>query len=86
VLGDLIDKGLLVSDIPRGPLRLGFPSAVIERWFPGLYQPQAIPVGVDGPAPASAADDGSQTAALVDELISAATGRGGPFRITSRRP
>ncbi|MBP0112815.1 Fic family protein [Bradyrhizobium vignae] len=38
VLSDLVDKGLLVSDTPKGPVRLGFPSTVIERWLPGLYQ------------------------------------------------
>ncbi len=33
----LLDKGLLVSDSPRGKLRLGFPLGVLERWFPLLY-------------------------------------------------
>jgi len=37
VLYSLIKKGLLVSDTPRGPARLGFPIDIVERWFPLLY-------------------------------------------------
>ncbi len=37
VLNELAQKGLLVSDTPKGPVRLGFPVAVVERWFPKLY-------------------------------------------------
>jgi Fic family protein len=37
VLSKLLGKGLLVSTSPKGPLRLGFPLAVVERWFPALY-------------------------------------------------
>ncbi len=37
VLYALTKKGLLVSDTPRGPVRLGFPIDVVERWFPLLY-------------------------------------------------
>ena len=37
VVADLLKKGLLISDGPRAPLRLGFPIDVIERWFPRLY-------------------------------------------------
>ena len=33
----LLAKKLLVSDSPRAPLRLGFPSEAVERWFPSLY-------------------------------------------------
>ncbi|WP_319574997.1 hypothetical protein [uncultured Desulfobacter sp.] len=33
----LLKKGLLVSDTPRGSVRLGFPIDVVERWFPLLY-------------------------------------------------
>lgn len=33
----LLEKGLLVSDSPKGNLRLGFPLEVVERWFPALY-------------------------------------------------
>jgi Fic family protein len=54
VLSDLIGSKLLVSDTPKGNVRLGFPSEVVERWFPGLYQPrpamavaaEAVPAGV----------------------------------------
>jgi len=37
VLYALTKKGLLISDTPRGPVRLGFPIDVVERWFPLLY-------------------------------------------------
>ena len=37
ILSTLLKKGLLVSKGPRAPVRLGFPLAVVERWFPQLY-------------------------------------------------
>ena len=37
VLSQLLDKGLLASDGPRGPVRLGFPIGIVERLFPALY-------------------------------------------------
>ena len=37
VLSRLLELGLLVSFGPRDPVRLGFPIAVVERWFPALY-------------------------------------------------
>lgn len=37
VLTELTAKGLLISDTPRGEVRLGFPIDVVERWFPKLY-------------------------------------------------
>jgi hypothetical protein len=37
VTAELLAKRLLVSDGPRAPLRLGFPSEAVERWFPSLY-------------------------------------------------
>lgn len=37
VLGSLLERGLLVSDGPRAPVRLGFPLDAVERWFPRLY-------------------------------------------------
>jgi len=37
VLYALTKKSLLVSDAPRGPVRLGFSIDVVERWFPLLY-------------------------------------------------
>jgi len=36
-MSKLLERGLLVSNSPKGPLRLGFPLAVVERWFPTLY-------------------------------------------------
>lgn len=37
VLSKLMGRGLLVSSTDRGPVRLGFPVDVVERWFPRLY-------------------------------------------------
>lgn len=37
VLSVLLKKGLLISEGPRKPVRLGFPIDVVERWFPALY-------------------------------------------------
>ena len=37
VLKSLLDADLLVATGPRGPVRLGFPAAVVERWLPRLY-------------------------------------------------
>jgi hypothetical protein len=33
----LLERGLLISETPRAPLRLGFPTQAVERWFPSLY-------------------------------------------------
>lgn len=35
----LIEKGILVSESPRSPLRLAFPAALAYRWMPGLFPP-----------------------------------------------
>jgi Fic family protein len=37
VLSTLIGRGLLTSEGPRDAVRLGFPSEIIDRWFPRLY-------------------------------------------------
>lgn len=37
ILAKLLECGLLVSQGPRAPVRLGFPLDVVERWFPNLY-------------------------------------------------
>lgn len=37
VVSRLVERGLLVSTSPKGPLRLGFPLDIVERWFPSLY-------------------------------------------------
>jgi Fic family protein len=40
ILGSLLQEGLLVSDSPRGPVRLGFPTHAAGYWFPELYPPE----------------------------------------------
>ncbi len=42
VLNSLIEKGILVSPTSRSTVRLGFPLAVIDRWFPRLYTGPAV--------------------------------------------
>lgn len=37
VLKALLDKELLTSTTERGPVSIGFPQPVVERFFPGLY-------------------------------------------------
>lgn len=37
VLNILIEKGFLLSPTSRSTVRLGFPPAVVDRWFPRLY-------------------------------------------------
>ena len=37
VTAELLARKLLVSDSPRAPLRLGFPTEAFDRWFPSLY-------------------------------------------------
>jgi hypothetical protein len=37
VLSKLLERGLLISDSPKAPVRLGFPLDIVERWFPRLY-------------------------------------------------
>ena len=37
ILGTLLQKGYLLSDNERGPVRLGFPHEAVERWLPRLY-------------------------------------------------
>jgi Fic family protein len=37
VIAELLTKGLLVSPSPKGALRIGFPSRVVERYFPTLF-------------------------------------------------
>lgn len=33
----LIEKGIIVSDSPKSPLKLAFPAALANRWMPGLF-------------------------------------------------
>ncbi len=35
----MVARALLRSDGPKGPVRLGFPHAIVARWFPALYPP-----------------------------------------------
>lgn len=37
VLQSLLEEGLGVSDSPKGPVRLGFPTHAAGYWFPDLY-------------------------------------------------
>jgi Fic family protein len=37
IVSALLDKGVLVSESPRAPLRLAFPAALASRWMPGLF-------------------------------------------------
>lgn len=37
IVAALIDRGALVSDNPRAPLRLAFPAVLAPRWMPGLF-------------------------------------------------
>jgi Fic family protein len=37
VLQSLLEERLLVSDTPKGPVRLGFPTHAAGFWFPALY-------------------------------------------------
>jgi Fic family protein len=42
IVSALVDKGVLVSDTPRSPLRLIFPATLAARWMPGLF-PEKLP-------------------------------------------
>lgn len=37
ILKRLIEKGLLTSSSPKGPVRLAFPVVAAEQWFPRLW-------------------------------------------------
>jgi len=37
IVSALVDKGVLISDTPRSPLRLIFPATLAARWMPGLF-------------------------------------------------
>jgi len=42
LLGQLLDEGLLVSDTPKGAVRLSFPTHVAGHLFPDLYPAQIV--------------------------------------------
>lgn len=37
VVSALTDRGVITSDGPRKPLRLGLPATLAARWMPGLF-------------------------------------------------
>jgi hypothetical protein len=37
VTSALMDRGVLVAETSRAPLRLAFPAALAGRWLPGLF-------------------------------------------------
>src|SRR5438093_11513314 len=37
VVSALIDRGVLISESTRAPLRLAFPASLVSRWMPGLF-------------------------------------------------
>jgi Fic family protein len=40
VVSALLDKGVIVSESTRAPLRLAFPATLASRWMPGLFPDQ----------------------------------------------
>lgn len=41
VVSSLLERGALISDSPRAPLRLAFPAKFASRWMPGLFPDMA---------------------------------------------
>jgi hypothetical protein len=41
IVSALVDKGVLVSESPRAPLRLVLSAALATRWMPGLFPDKA---------------------------------------------
>ncbi len=41
IVSALVDRGVLVSESSRAPLRLVFPGALASRWMPGLFPEKA---------------------------------------------
>jgi hypothetical protein len=37
IVSALVERGVLASESPRGPLRLVFPARLASRWMPGLF-------------------------------------------------
>jgi hypothetical protein len=40
LLGQLLEEGMLVADMPKGPVRIAFPTHVAGYLFPDLYPMQ----------------------------------------------
>jgi len=43
VLAQLLDEGLLISSMPKGPVRVNFPTHISTYLFPDLYPAQMLP-------------------------------------------
>jgi Fic family protein len=41
IVSALVEKGVLISQSPRAPLRLVFPATLASRWMPGLFPDQS---------------------------------------------
>ena len=41
IVSALLEKGVLLSESPRAPLRLAFPATLAARWLPGLFPDHA---------------------------------------------
>jgi len=41
IVSALVEKGVLISESPRAPLRLVFPATLASRWMPGLFPDQS---------------------------------------------
>jgi hypothetical protein len=37
VISTLVERGVLVAQSTRAPLRLAFPAQLVARWMPGLF-------------------------------------------------
>ncbi len=48
IVSALIERGVLVSESPRAPLRLVFPATLASRWMPGLF-PEKVGTRVISP-------------------------------------
>ena len=40
VVAGLLDRGVLVSQTPKAPLRMTFPAKLASYWMPGLFPEQ----------------------------------------------
>lgn len=45
IVAALVERGVLVSDSPRAPVRLIFPAVLAPRWMPGLFPERASTSG-----------------------------------------
>jgi hypothetical protein len=37
LISPLVEKGILISDLPKSPLKLAFPAVLASSWMPGLF-------------------------------------------------